>query len=72
METHPKAPWPIKLDKQNKSNNKDKSATVSAMKAYGETKGIAPRILYLRTNWRRVAFSLLKGTVSNVTLRLRN
>jgi hypothetical protein len=67
-----KKPWPIKLRKENKSNNKDKSVTVSAMKAYGEARGIVPRILYLRTNWRRVAFTLLKGAVPNVTLRLRN
>ena len=72
MESDPKAPWPIKLHKENKSNNKDKPVTVYATKAYGETRGIAPLIPYLRTDWRRVVFTLLKGTLPNITLRLRN
>jgi len=72
MESDPKAPWTIKLHKENKSNNKDKSVTVYAMKAYGETRGIAPLIPYLRTDWRRVVLTSLKGTVLNITLRLRN
>ena len=44
---------------------------MSAMKAYGETRGTDPRILYLRTNWRRVAFTLLKWAVLTVNWRLR-
>ena len=51
---------------------KIKAVTLYAMKAYGETRDIAPLTPYLRTDWWRVVFILLKGIVLNITLRLRN